>query len=531
MQQALVPVTFAYQGSAEFRAWLKKVPGVKWDAKAKVWRVPFDVLPQARVEAGNIRLNYPWKSDDRPDSVLNSKLYQPQKDHAVTAYNIERAVLAFDTGTGKTPTTCKVLEAWQVESVLIITPAIVRLHWQNELDEWWPDHSDTGVINVGRTRKGLSKAAVLRRSAAYAAPIQIVSYALLDQVSLSGWDAVVLDEAHRLANPGSQQSKRVAEILSACGGDCRVLALTGTLVPNQPKDAWNVMNLLWPGLYGQTREGYDFPYQFLQRYTNQRDNGYGSVWEGLRAEHADEFSSRLRASTLRLTKSDVAEYLPPFTVSLLPIDSVASACLPESFDSWKAVQSGLDSGTAEKLPFVKEWVSDSFATGATHLAIMTHLRETVAEVGTQLLTTGVELFLITGEMSPEERNAALAKAKTTPKAIVVATMHSVGIGIDLTFATSALFVELYYRPETVIQALGRFSRLSGVAPSSVQILVRRGTIDERVANSLLAKVKDANRLLKPGDNDVKLAEALKDPRTETELLASMNESLLSQEVW
>jgi SNF2 family DNA or RNA helicase len=131
---------------------------------------------------------------------------------------------------------------------------------------------------------------------------------------------------------------------------------------------------------------------------------------------------------------------------------------------------------------------------------------------------------ITGEDSPESRNALLRQAKEHTKAIVVATMHSIGIGIDLTFCTQALFAELYYRPETVIQAIGRFSRLSGKVPSSVAILCVEGTADEMLAQHLLAKIAAINKVVQPGDSEAKLSDAL-GTQDEAAMLEALNQAL------
>jgi hypothetical protein len=87
-------------------------------------------------------------------------------------------------------------------------------------------------------------------------------------------------------------------------------------------------------------------------------------------------------------------------------------------------------------------------------------------------------------------------------------MHSIGIGIDLTFCQTALFAELYYRPETIIQALGRFSRLSGKVPTSCVIMIEKNTNDEIIGMKLGEKIQAINMAIEAGLTDTKLEAVL-----------------------
>jgi hypothetical protein len=60
----------------------------------------------------------------------------------------------------------------------------------------------------------------------------------------------------------------------------------------------------------------------------------------------------------------------------------------------------------------------------------------------------------------------------------------------------------------MIQALGRFSRLSGTVPSSCKILVAEGTIDEVIAAKLEEKVNAANMAVKAGMSEEILSRSL-----------------------
>lgn len=446
---------------------------------------------------------------------------------------LHRFGAAYDCGLGKTGvalTAGRAAFAGRADSrVLVITPAVVRNHWLDEFVDWWPERAaDARLITLGKERKsGVSKAAAVRRDEAYASRIQVVSYSLLKHIDRRGWDYIIFDEAHRLKTPGSAQSVQAREIAQENPG-AMIVPLTATPIPDDVCDIWNPCDITWPGRFGQAKTLRYVPYEFGLRYSKWVESVgvdgtvYGGQFKGLNPAHADELRFRMDQCWHRVTKASVAHLLPPFMVQLLKVEPDKQVQFA-NVDDWIARQG------EEKFPFVKEWLDDAVETD-THVFILTHLTATVDNVGRYAQRFGIPVYRVSGTHQPsaEQRNAELARAKSEPRAIIVATMHSVGIGIDLTFATRALFAELYWRPETVIQALGRFSRLSGVLPSSVTLLCLKGTQDEAMARSLLRKVNDISRAVGAGDGESRLSEALEGMKmTDDEALDAINRALFS----
>jgi SNF2 family DNA or RNA helicase len=337
---------------------------------------------------------------------------------------------------------------------------------------------------------------------AYESPVQVVSYALLHEVRAEGWDAIVFDEAHRLKNPISKQA-RAARVLMERNPRAVALHLTATLMPDDINDVWNLLDLLWPGRFGAYRGGKYVAWSFANRYAQKHEIEVGekvyTQYKGLNPANAKELEHRLKAVSSRATKKEWRHVLPPFLVSTRKIEGRKYA----SIDEW------LDKQGEDKLSAVAEWLEDAVLE-SSHTCILTHLRGTAQRIAEQIHGTypQVQVFCITGEQSPEERGALLEQARKSPRAVLVATMHSVGIGIDLTKFTRALFAELYWRPETVIQALGRFWRLSSQEPASVEILCIKDSVDEQMAKNVLTKVSAINTVLPEGDSEARLEEAM-----------------------
>jgi hypothetical protein len=182
----------------------------------------------------------------------------------------------------------------------------------------------------------------------------------------------------------------------------------------------------------------------------------------------------------RTTKEEVAHLLPPFTVRTLTAQP-----------------------KADKIREAVKWTTDALKE-STHVAVLTHRRSTARAIAAAIPGNVVH---VDGGISVKTRQDLLNGLKGRPGGVLVATMQSVGIGIDLTWCTRALMAELYWRPETIIQALGRFSRLSGTAPSLVDLLVIPGSLSERVSVALQAKLIDIAQLTDTAASENKLMKA------------------------
>jgi len=194
--------------------------------------------------------------------------------------------------------------------------------------------------------------------------------------------------------------------------------------------------------------------------------------------------------------------------------------------NWRAHEAKLDlactAAGAEKMAAVEQFVEDDLDTGATHICVLTHLRESAHRLAEQLeKKLSVPVVMLTGELPPRERHKAIAAAKALPSCVLVTTMHAVAEGIDLTVFTRATFAELYWQPKTIIQTLGRFSRLSGKQPSYCRIVVLEASLDEVIASTVLKKIADINKVVRAGQAEANLEDSLVNKQTDEEFLTDL----------
>lgn len=496
---------------------LKAYPGVQWrkaEWGGNDWHLPREAVPHCAAAAK--RFGYEWDDSSvplpgvaGPTPVLNPRLWPFQQDHvrkALRALPQEGAfILNNEMGLGKSPEALEILRnllPMQPGAVLIVSPAMVRETWRRALDEWWPGHPEVEVVRDGK------QAAVVGGGG-----IVLTSYGLLPKLPKLAYGAVVLDELHYLQGDAAARTLVVERLLRSQATPPIALGLTGTLISNQPLSIWKPLDVLYPGRFG-TRNG------FGARYCLADSTGFGNTYHGANPDTAPELKSRLGAISARATKTDpaVRQLLPPFLVNKVYVPRRG------------------------RLSAVTELVTDFRAQGASRIAILTHRREFARDIGAavgRLLgagtargsadgstaptgSAGIELWpdpdnngpgglrvqrvqrdgrpmvgIVTGEVPPAARDKLLQELGTCVSgAVLSATMHSVGIGIDLTWAEEVILAELDYSPTAVLQALGRFSRLSGKRGVRITILLQEGS--DPVGESLASKVGAAGLVLESG---------------------------------
>jgi superfamily II DNA or RNA helicase len=456
---------------------IKAVPGSAWEPETKSWLVPDELAESMAWNAERWGYDITWGKAATvaggihvKEEILNPLLHDYQKRAVQKCLHLGRYILAFETGLGKTPTGIEVVQhLGSKPRCLIVCPALIRRVWQVEISKWSKFSEDSvGLIRFGWGNNSLTKKQQQERANAHEKPIQIVSYDLLSEVRFEGWSAIIFDEAHLLKNARAKRTTIARDLVEA-NPSAMVLGLTATLLPERPADCHGVIDTIWPGRAGSA-------FKFKHRYMNASQNEYGWEFEGLDEEHSRELQLRLSRLSTRVTKHEVAHLLPTFIVEELRLGA---------------------EGRQPRLSAANQFTKDS----DEHSCVLVYHRSLAKQIAEAL-----SALCITGEMPPEKRHEVIREAKDNRQTLV-ATMRSVGQGIDLTFFDQCLFAELPCQLEVMVQTLGRFSRLSGRTPTKVSLLVLENTLDELVAGRLLAKVADINAVTKTSTSEDALREA------------------------
>lgn len=469
----------------------------------------FDVQASRAVEPMFYRAPTPERDD------LQAKEYQ----HAAVEYAVARDnVLIGDApGVGKTAEAIMLDNAIESKSTLVVCPASLRLNWRREI--WlWSTRDNTHVECVLNGAKGVN----------IHAGWVVISYDLLRNESLLAaimsqrWDHMVLDEAHYLKDPkGNKRTKVLCapdRLPSVVG---RITMLSGTILPNQPKECYNAVRLLdWEAINNASLEDFEAFY-----YEAGGGMIRGPVFDPVRQVWAnkvhwsdkvrnvprrlDDLQFRLRKRVMvRRIKEQVLHELPekqwhPFP---LPLDADTRAALrhpgwikaqklyeldPDSFDRMATIDGEIATARRmlgeAKVPALVSYIEDLISGGVDKLVIAAWHLSVLAELRSRLQWRG--LVYMDGSTSPARKQQAVDQFQNDPSIkIILGQMLPLAEGWTLTAAQDAVLAEIDWVPGKNDQFVDRIHRL-GQRGSYIlaHVPLVPGSLDERIFGSVVAK--------------------------------------------
>lgn len=155
-------------------------------------------------------------------------------------------------GTGKTATA---IDATRRERrVLVVCPIAVGAAWVKQIGIWDSDREALLAVD-GPTARRADR--VLAMKSSKKRFTVIVNYdgvwrgRLGEAVMSMEWDAIILDESHRIKSPSGKSSRWLAK-LAKTRPDAKRICLTGTPTPHSPLDWWAQFRFLDEALLGKS---------------------------------------------------------------------------------------------------------------------------------------------------------------------------------------------------------------------------------------------------------------------------------------
>uniref|UniRef100_A0A8D0L3E3 DNA excision repair protein ERCC-6-like 2 n=1 Tax=Sphenodon punctatus TaxID=8508 RepID=A0A8D0L3E3_SPHPU len=181
---------------------------------------------------------------------------------------------------------------------LIVAPLSVLYNWKDELDAW-------GYFRV-TILHGSRKDSELSRIKQGKCEVSLTTYETvrlcLDEFNSIEWSAVIVDEAHRIKNPKAQITQTMKAL------KCSVhIGLTGTILQNNMKELWCVMDWAVPGLLGSKtrfRKEFSDAVEHGQRHTATKRQ----LATGRKA--MQKLARKMSGWFLRRTKAVISDQLP-----------------------------------------------------------------------------------------------------------------------------------------------------------------------------------------------------------------------------
>ena len=472
---------------------LKTVPGVEWKAATKsrlVWDNALEIVTNGLTNLGCkiIRRG----ADEAPRNISRS-IRLPEKADT-PQYQLEgvarilggSTLLAWEMGAGKTLAVLSGVSHLGLPC-LVVCPAHVISTWQRELDKWY---GDTGL------------------------DITFVSYASVHKVDLPDGFVLVIDEAHKVNKETSRRRKKVEKLAKQAD---RVVALTGTPMPNNPMELWSLCNLVFPGRLG-SKSKFAFRYagaelQDIPDGSDRKCLHYPAMVdiEDKSVLNVGELARRFGKLAHIVTESDLEHGLPALNierVSYRPSGSdLAKLRYYDSGMSKTNRSLSLDLAIDIKLQDV-----DTRGTGN----VWAFWRHSSLAKASELLTyCNVPFQIITGKITQKKRDTIIDRL-SDHKDLLLCTIDALQTGIDLTARNEVDIFEMVYVPAKIAQFIKRFHRRGQTKDVTVRFHCVEGSTDERVADINMAKI-DVIRSVTGGADTEALFEAAFDLDVDAEL--------------
>lgn len=351
---------------------------------------------------------------------------------------------------------------------------------------------------------------------------------LVDAVKRFQPHVIVCDESHKIKGVSSNTSRFFARIAPLVP---RRLILTGTPMPNSPMDIFAQWRFLEPTAFGS----YD---PVTRKRRSATFGGFRSRYgvmggfmgrEVVSYQNLDEMQSIMAKNAIVVKKKDALD-LPDRTPIQVPV--TLSPKEQELYNTMKKeLAAKLESGeivsspnrlaqmmrlrqiTAGYLPTeegeIEEIGSSKVDTiagiandtleGEKRIVIFTMFRHEVTALQKALHVKGTEILTITGDTSQDERLSIRRRfGSDDPKRLIlIAQIQTISLSVnELVTASHAIFASLSQRRDDLIQAQDRLHRIGQKLPVTFWFALARGTIDEVIYRSHLAKTDLEEAVLK-----------------------------------
>ncbi len=414
----------------------------------------------------------------------------------------------------------------EINQVLIICPASLKLNWLRELTKWLVIPR---TIAIADTKTGVPETHIV-----------ITNYDVIHKINFEDfdWDLVICDEAHYLKNPSTLRSRALLGWTEVVKDDetnkvinrikhpginsARRMALTGTPIPNKPVEIYPILEWLDPDNWSNFMS-------FAKRYCAAQQGTHG--WDFSGNSHLDELQDKLRSTIMvRRRKADVLKELPPKRRSVVVLPSNgASSVVAKEIREYEQHQARLQELRAERdlakaandepayqaaVFKLRDAIAVSFSSMAKvraevavakapkvaahcldilegtdpdyKLLVFAHHREVVKILVKEL--ADYNPVSITGDTSMANRQAAVDALQTDPNCrVFVGNIQAAGVGLTLTASSHVVFAELDWVPAAVSQAEDRAHRIGQTNSVLIEHLVFDNSLDARMAKVIVRK--------------------------------------------
>jgi len=498
--------------------WITVSPG------GKPGYLPFAALPWADYadESAQLRLE-PLLAEYRSSFALDDPgdpLWVPDGEHlmpfqaAGVRYVLRRqhTLIADPMGLGKTVQALAVCNATEARRILIVCPAAITRQWRTAAMRW---------LRPLRQCATNGAAIVSGPHIHPTARTVIVSYdrakkpAVAATLAAADWDVIILDEAHYLRNHSSARTKHILGSWAAgrhpgiLGRARKVLALTGTPLPNRPLEVYGLARVLdWESIDFMSFDSFKDAFNKYEVVQVTKQDGSIAFVRSETVSRLEELQARLRCGFMvRRDKAAAAPQMPAKIYDVLDVGSRQLEVLVQrerlldidvdhldtlTFEQQAAVASIRREMGLEMAEAAREVIEDMIESDGKIVVFCWHL-DVVAKLAD--LFAHHKPQIVTGRHSASQREAAVkAFVGDSECRLFVGNLQAAGTGIDglQRAASSLVILEPSWVPAENEQAIDRLHRVGQANPVLARFLVAEGSISARIIRRAVEKARVAH---------------------------------------
>lgn len=501
----------------------------------------------------------------------SAHLYSYQRAGVAFLSIAKQALLADEMGTGKTRQAVMALQQIYLQGInpfpcLAVVPNSTKIGWKREASIVWPGLEVVVVKgSAAQRRKQLETPAHLYvmnwesvRGHSRLAPYGSISLKRCKEcggederithvkcevhpreLNQMKFVSAICDEAHRMKDPKAKQTRA---IWSATKDTLFRFALTGTPIADAPDDLWTILHWLSPAEWPSRTK-------FIDRMCEVSYNAFGAPTVlGVKPQMKDEFFASLDPRMRRMPKSVVLRFLPPIVperrdvemppkqekaynqmrdLMLAELDSGDILTTPNPLSrvtrllqfasSYATLETAEDGSTRVRLtdPSCKldAFMDDIPDFGTDSVVVFAVSRQLIEMLSRRLEKHNIPHGLITGAQSADERQKHMDDFQAGYTKFILCTIAAGGVGITLTAARTAVFLQRSWSMIDNTQAEARIHRIGSERHESIRMLdyVTAGTLEEVVISAVEAKSQRLEQILR--DKDL-LRKVIKEPEVE-----------------
>lgn len=447
--------------------------------------------------------------------------YDYQQEGILFGLEKKRFLIGDEPGLGKTLQSIGVMDCARAYPCLVICPSSLKINWQREFEKFTDvkalvldDSTRTTfpyLLSMGMYQVAIVNFESIRKYFVWDIRAN-GSFRLKDVVFSSCirlFKSVIIDESHRVKDPGAQQTIFTKGI---CSGKRYIALLSGTPVVNRPEDLISQLSIM-------DRLGEDFGGRgkFMTDYCS---------WSKDQAEEKAEALAHLsdklyECCMIRREKKSVLTELPEKTRTDLIVDldpdgrkiyDTAAADLREYLEKYTGCTDveirrkmrmealvkfmTLRSLSAKgKVAQAVDFVKTFLANGKPLILFCSY-----HEIVDALKKAFPKAVSVTGRDSLTEKQASVDSFQSGHSQLIICSIKAAGVGLTLTASSNVAFIEFPWTYADCCQCEDRAHRIGQKDNVTCYYMIGRNTIDRVLYAIIHEKKAIANQIMASNDD-------------------------------